>query len=206
MFFNQYDIVQANDVNYLVVSVENETLLVLNTSDMSYREINKDDCKRINTITEIRTRALTMKQAGTFPKTAIKRSVKAYLAKCKWIENASLNHRINSMLLSIIDSMDSKQTFDPNVVEDFFNTVNKLGNNDKANVMISGTYDNVHVSIKVSLVNKGGYIGVNHVKRIFGFNGVFGDVEKSTDTKSKSSPRHNTNRSVANSQKSRLAS
>lgn len=206
MFFNQYDVVQSDDINYLVVSVENETLLVLNTSDMTYREINKGDCKRVNTITEIRTRALTMKQAGSFPKTAIKRSIKAYLAKCDWIENASLNHRINSMLFSIIDSMDIKQTFDPNVVEDFFNTVSKLGNNDKANVMISGTYDDVHVSIKVSLVNKGGRIGVNHVKRIFGFNGVFGDVEKSIDTKSKSSSRNNVNRPISSSQKSCLAS
>lgn len=206
MFFKQHDIVSVDKSNYLVLSVEDETLLLFNLIDLSFKEVTKKSCTRVHTSAELCAQAIAMKQAGNFPKAEVKKSVMDYLKKCSWIENASMNHRNNSVLYTILENMDTHGNFDRDVEDIFFNAVNGLKANDRTTIMLSGMYDDVHVSIKVSLVKKDGLVGVNHVKRIFGDDGIFGNIKKSAVTKAPTTSRINSSRSFSGNQPNRLAS
>ena len=206
MFFNQYDIVESAGIRYLVVSVENETLLVYNIDTNTVLEVSKAECKRINTIADIRTKALYEASGGTITQIQTKPKLMDFLSKCAWIENAAMNHQRNAWFYNAIKSMDTRNTLKKGIVEDFYKAIKVMASNTSIPFNISGVFDNADITIKVTLVNKNGTVSVSNVKRIFGDDGVFGNIKKPSIATSSIVSHTSTKRSDSKYEKNRIAS
>ena len=209
MFFNQYDIVELGGVRYLVISVENETLLVYDVSTSKSLEIPKASCKRVNTITDIRNNVIYQASMGTIDKIETAPKVMDMLSKLNWIENAAMNHRSNAWLYDAISVMEKRDALDNDVAKAVEKAINSIKSGwDKSQVFIKGIYEGNPITIKLNLVKdtKTNEVSVNNVKRIFGDDGIFGNIKKSTVTKTPTTSSINTSRSFSGNQPNRLAS
>lgn len=209
MFFNQYDIVELGGVRYLVISVENETLLVYDVSTSKSLEIPKASCKRVNTIADIRNNVIYQASMGTIDKIETAPKVMDMLSKLNWIENAAMNHRSNAWLYDAISVMEKRDALDNDVAKTVEKAINSIKSGwDKSQVFIKGIYEGNPITIKLNLVKdtKTNEVSVNNVKRIFGDDGIFGNIKKSTVTKAPTTSSINTSRSFSGNQPNRLAS
>ena len=209
MFFNQYDIVELGGVRYLVISVENETLLVYDVSTLKSLEIPKASCKRVNTMADIRNKVAYQASMGTIDKIETTPKVMDMLSKLNWIENAAMNHRSNAWLYNAINVMEKHDTLDSDVVNTVEKAINSIKSGwDKSQVFIKGIYEGNPITIKLNLVKdtKTNEVSVNNVKRIFGDDGIFGNIKKSTATQASATSRANIGRPLSSNQPNRLAS
>ena len=179
MFFNQHDVVEATGKKYIVVSVENEVLIVYDIDTNSVSEIPKSQCKRVSTMTDIRTKAIYEGSMGTIAKIIAVPKLMDFLSKNSWIENASMNHSTNGWFYNTISSMEARNNLNSGIVTEFYEALRKLKTGDKGNFIVSGSFNNAPISIKLTLVNKNGVVSICNVKRIFGDDGVFGNIAKS---------------------------
>lgn len=206
MFFNQYDIVEYGGVNYLILAVENETLIVYDMAKLKSVEIAKADCKRVKTMSDIRTNAIYESSMGTIEKFKRVPTVMSFLSKCPWIENASMNHRTNSWFYEAISVMESRNKLKVDTAVNLHKEISKLKPGNKTNFAISGFYIDGDVTIKLSLINVNGVVSVNNVKRIFGDDGIFGNIAKQSVTRKTNVPVNDPKCAISNNQKSRIAS
>ncbi len=179
MFFNQHDVVEAAGKKYLVVSLENETLIVYDTVTDTVSEIPKAHCKRVSTMADIRTKAIYESSMGTIAKIIAIPKLMDFLSKCPWIENASMNHPNNDWFYNTLNSMETRNNLTTGVVKEFYRGLRNIKPGEKSNLVISGNFNDAKISVKLTLVNKNGVVGVCDVKRIFGDDGVFGNIAKS---------------------------
>lgn len=209
MFFNQYDIVELGGVRYLVISVENETLLVYDVSTSKSLEIPKASCKRVNTMADIRNKVVYQASMGTIDKIEITPKVMDMLSKLNWIENAAMNHRSNAWLYDAISVMEKRDTLDSDVAKTVEKAINSIKSGwDKSQVFIKGIYEGNPITIKLNLVKdtKTNEVNVNNVKRIFGDDGIFGNIAKQNIIGKTNFSTNNPKRSVSNNEKGRVAS
>lgn len=183
MFFNQYDTVTALDQKYLVIAVENQTLILYNPSTMEVKEVDKALCTRVKTMTDVRTAAIYAASLGTIERIKSKAKLMDTLKDYKWSEGADLKERGTAWLYEVISKMDDADSFDDGVVQTFFDKVATLTkSSNRTSIVLSGNYQGAHICIKLTIVYINGQLGVTHVKRIFGDDGIFGNIKRSSDT------------------------
>lgn len=183
MFFNQYDTITALDQQYLVIAVENQTLIVYNPATLEVKEIDKALCTRVKTMADVRNAAIYAASLGTIERIKSKAKLMDTLKNYKWTEGADLKNRGTAWLYEVIAKMDEANSFDENIVDTFFEKVKALTkSSNRTSIVLSGNYQGAHICIKLTVVFINGQLGVTHVKRIFGDDGVFGNIKRSSDT------------------------
>lgn len=207
MFFNPYDVVEAQDQNYLVIGVENKTLILLDVQTMKHIEVDKSLCKRIKTMADIRNKAVFDASTGVIDRIKARDTLMSTLDNCKWSEGASLDRAGNTWLYEAIRHMDLNNSFDDGILDNFYSKVGNLTkSNNRISLVLSGNYCGTHISIKLTVVSINGALGITHVKRIFGDDGIFGNIQKPTTPGQSKTPLADIERTASNSTKSRLAS
>ena len=198
MFVNQYDIVELSGVNHVVLSVENDTLVVLNPTTLSSTEVVKNKCTRVAVMNDIRSKAIYDASLGLLSQERPVPKIMDWLSKCTWFDLASLASQNNIWYYNAIKKMEETNQLAPGVVDNFFSEVARINKHTKQVVLITGTYEDCKVTIKLSLCKIGGIDGVVHVKRIFGDDGVFGNIAKQAITSKTRIPNAHTSKSVSN--------
>lgn len=205
MFLNQYDVVEHGGNNYVALSIEDSTVIILNVKTLECIEVLKSSCKRIAVMTDLRSSAVYASSLGKITKEVAKPTIMGVLSKCNWVDNASLNHEVNSWFYSTIEFMELGKTLSPGVLDEFLVTINKLKSGSRATVNIRGHYNGCELSVKLSLTKDGSIVSINNVKRIFGDNGLYGNIAKQTNSRKDRVPNTNVNKPTTNNKKSRAA-
>lgn len=207
MFFNQYDTIAALDQQYLVIAVENQTLIVYNPVTLEVKEIDKSLCKRVKTMAEVRSAAIYAASIGTIERIKSKTKLMDTLKDYKWSDELKLKGRNTAWLYDVIAKMDEANSFDANVVDTFFEKVGALTkSSNRTSVVLSGNYQGAHICIKLTIVYINGQLGVTHAKRIFGDDGVFGNIKRSFDAGKRTTAHGHSISVVQRNSKSCLAS
>lgn len=198
MFVNQYDIVEHSGVNHVVLSVENDTLVVLNPTTLASTEVVKNKCTRIAVMNDIRSKAIYDASLGLLTQERPVPKIMDWLSKCTWFDLASLASQNNIWFYNAIKKMEETDQLAPGVVDNFYSEVARINKHTKQVVLITGMYDGCNVTIKLSLCKIGGIDGVVHVKRIFGDDGVFGNIAKQAITSKTRNTNAHVSKSVSN--------
>ena len=183
MFVKRTDIVKYNNSNYIVLIVEDETLVIMNPHSLKYKEVLRSECSKVNELELLTQAALIDLHTGVIFKETKQFNVFDFVSDLPWIDNASLMLRRNKMILAVLGDIVKSNLISKANTDEIFRQVQNLKNGETTTLTIHAVLNNCEIVIKMNLEKIDNKVSVTHAKRVFGDNGIFGEIERKVGTK-----------------------
>lgn len=183
MFVKRTDIVKYSNSNYIVLIVEDETLVIMNPHSLKYKEVPRSECSKVNELELLTQAALIDLHTGVIFKETKQFNVFDFVSDLPWIDNASLMLRRNKMILAVLGDIVKSNLISKANTDEIFRQVQNLKNGETTTLTIHAVLNNCEIVIKMNLEKIDNKVSVTHAKRVFGDNGIFGEIERKVGTK-----------------------